>query len=151
MLVYANHLIFQGNGAEDAILRAVKGWLSEQLGFNITLNELKKNNEFQGSRRNRFADHIAHSWLKIYTAVDDELSLYAWIFRNEDDKIIGRQWITEIGLKRTQSSTEVSCVVRTEESSTLVNAPVSASRPRLMKYLANNIKNANDASFAYET
>ena len=35
MLVYANHFSFQGADAEEAIYKAVGGWLKEQLGFGL--------------------------------------------------------------------------------------------------------------------
>ena len=42
---------------------------------------------------------------------------------------------------------EVSCVVKTEERSALVSSPVTASQPRVIRYIANNVLYAKDADF----
>lgn len=151
MLVYANRLIFQGNGSENAVFKAIGSWLKEQLGFGLHPKQLKQDGDFSGFRVNPVTDSRVPSWLRIYAAVEGELQLYAWILKNDDDSTFGRQWVTELGLKRNPDGIELSCVVRTEESSTLVTAPVSASRPRVIKYVAGNIERASDAHFAPET
>ncbi len=35
MLVYVNHLRFQGEGARDAIFKAIGAWLKEQMGYGL--------------------------------------------------------------------------------------------------------------------
>jgi hypothetical protein len=77
--------------------------------------------------------------------------LYAWVLKKTDDQVRGRQWITELGVKRYKGSFELSCVLRTEEQSTLVADPVHASRPRVIRYLATNIDQASDAKLGANT
>jgi hypothetical protein len=50
-----------------------------------------------------------------------------------------------------KGSFELSCVLRTEEQSTLVADPVHASRPRVIRYLATNIDQASDAKLGANT
>lgn len=142
MLVYANHLNLKGDGAAEAVFRAIGGWLKEQLGFGLHPNQLKQDGEFKGKRGQ------TPSWLRVYATSEGLPELYAWILKNADDAVRGRQWITELGVKFTGDELELSCVVRTEETSTLIAEPVSASQPRIVRYVVNNVRNSDTAEFA---
>jgi hypothetical protein len=142
MLVYANHLGFQGTGAEEAIFKAIGGWLKEQLGFGLHPDQLKQDGEFNGYRGD------VRSWLRVYATCEEEPELYAWVLKSPDETVRGRQWITELGLKSYRGDVELSCIVKTDEHSTLVASPVMASRPRVIGYVVNNVQQAADAEFA---
>lgn len=140
MLVYANHLSFQGAEAEAAVFKAVGGWLKEQLGFGLHPDQLKRDGEYDGYRG------AVRSWLHIYATEGDEPRLYAWVLRFADENVFGRQWIVEAGVKAFGETLELSCVVKTDESSTLVAEPVTASQPRLIRYVVNNVRQSMGAS-----
>ncbi len=142
MLVYANHLIFQGAGAGEAIFKAIGGWLKEQLGFGLHPDQLRRDGEFNGHRGDM------RSWLRVHATNEEEPELYAWVLKNPDETVRGRQWITELGLKSYGGVLELSCIVKTEEHSTLISTPVMASRPRVIGYVINNVRQADDAEFA---
>ena len=141
MLVYANHLRVQGADAEGAVFKAVGGWLKEQLGFGLHPDQLKQDGEYNGHRGDR------RSRLRIHGCYDGEPALCAWVLKHADEDVHGRQWIVEVGVKRLTGTLEVSCVVKTDERSTLVSSPVSASQPRVIQYVANNVLSAKDADF----
>ena len=141
MLVYANHLRIQGADAEPAVFKAIGGWLKEQLGFGLHPDQLKQDGEYNGRRgENR-------SWLRIHGCYDGVPSLCAWVLKHADETVQGRQWIVEVGFKKFAGVLEVSCVVKTDESSALVLSPVRASQPRVIRYIAKNVLSANDADF----
>lgn len=140
MLVYANHLVASGTSAKEQVLRAVGGWLKEQLGYGLHPDQVTSKGEHKGDKSS------GSSWVKILPATDGKQELFSWVLKNSDTSVRGRQWVTEIGLKIVESSAEISCVVSTEESSTLVLEPVQASRPRLIRYIASNIEKSLDAS-----
>jgi len=142
MLVYANHLTFQGAGAEGAIFKAIGGWLKEQLGFGLHPDQLKQEGEFNGFRGDM------RSWLRIYATTEEEPELYAWVLKSADENVRGRQWITEVGVKSYRGILELSCIVKTDEHSTLVASPVMASQPRLIRYAINNVQQTADADVA---
>ena len=73
MLVYANHLAFRGAGAEEAIFKAIGGWLKEQLGFGLHPEQLRQEGEFDGYRGD------ARSWLRVYATNEEEPELYSWV------------------------------------------------------------------------
>ncbi len=143
MLVYANYLALQGHGAADAVFRAIGGWLKEQIGYGLRPEQLKQDGEFKGKRGN------SPSWLKVYSAIEEMPELYAWVLKNSDESLRGRQWIAELGLKKIRPDLlELSCVVRTDEQSTLIADAVAASQPRVIRYIVQNIQKAKDAGFA---
>ena len=141
MLVYANHLRIHGADAETAAFKAVGGWLKEQLGFGLHPDQLRQDGEYNGRR----GEH--RSRLRIRGCYDGEPALCAWVLKHADEDINGRQWIVEVGVKKIAGTLEVSCVVKTDERSTLVSSPVSASQPRVVQYIANNVLSAKDADF----
>ena len=142
MLVYANNLSFEGVGAEEAIFKAIGAWFKEQLGFGLHPDQLKKDGEFNGMRGD------VPSWLRIHATTEEEPVLYSWILKFPDDTVYGRQWIIEVGFKKSDGLLDFSCIVKTDEHSTLVNTPVTASQPRLVRYVVGNVRQAKDADFA---
>ena len=142
MLVYANRLCFQGADAEQAVFKAIGGWLKEQLGYGLHPDQLKQDGEYDGHRGEK------RSWLRIYGCYDGEPALCAWVLKHPSDDVRGRQWIVEVGVKKTAGILEVSCVVKTDELSTLVSIPVSASQPRVIQYIVRNVRSAKEADFA---
>jgi len=142
MLVYANRLQVHGDGSESAVFRAIGGWLKEQLGFGLHPEQLLLSGERTGIRGQR------QSRLKIVSCYDGEPALCAWVLKHGDDDVRGRRWTVEIGARKSSGTLDVSCVVKTDEGSTLVSTPVSASQPRVIRYIVNNVENATDAAFA---
>ena len=141
MLVYANHLRVRGADAEGALFKAVGGWLKEQLGFGLHPDQLKQDGEYNGHRGKQ------RSRLRIHGCYSGEPALCAWVLKHADEDVHGRQWIVEVGVKKFAGTFEVSCVVKTDERSTLVSSPVSASQPRVIQYVTNNVLSRKDADF----
>ena len=142
MLVYANRLRFRGADSERAVFKAIGGWLKEQLGFGLHPDQLQRDGEYNGHR----GEHP--SWLRIHGCYDGEPALCAWVLKHADENVHGRQWIVEVGVKKSAGTLEVSCVVKTDERSTLVSSPVSASQPRVVRYIVSNVLSTGDADFA---
>ena len=141
MLVYANHLNLHGQGTEEAVFKAIGGWLKEQLSFGLHPDQLRKDGEFNGTRGD------VRSWLRVLATAEEDPKLYSWVLKFPDGNVRGRQWIVEVGVKTQADRLDLSCVVKTDEYSTLVASPVIASQPRLIRYIANNIQNVQDSTF----
>ena len=143
MLVYANRLRVQGDDAESAVFKAIGGWLKEQLGFGLHPNQLRQDGEYIGYRGEK------RSKLRIHGCYESEPALCAWVLKHADDDVQGRQWIVEIGAKKLAGTLEVSCVVKTDERDVLVSSPVSASQPRVIRFIVRNVRSpTNDAHFS---
>lgn len=141
MLVYANQMTFSGEGAEEAVSKSVGGWLKEKLGFGLHPNQLKTPGEYKGQLRD------SPSYLKIYTATEQIPKLYSWVLMDPDKDVSGRQWNTELVLKVSGDTIEFSCVLKTDERSALVATPVMASKPRVVSYVIENIRNSKNTCF----
>ena len=48
MLVYANHMVMNGENAEYCVLKAIGGWIKEQLGFGLHPEQLISPGDFSG-------------------------------------------------------------------------------------------------------
>lgn len=145
MLVYANALQFQGSGALNMCIRAIHGWVTEQLEKKVPIAELLKGGEWRGDPGTKMA------YVRSCSAVGDEPEMYAWILKHPDDTVSGRQWQVEIGLKRVGDNVDFSCVTTVDELSVLVNQEVPVSRPRLIRYLVTAIPKSKDVRFWPET
>lgn len=145
MLVYANFLKLEGNDSKDACLRAIHGWLTEKLQQKIPISELSKPGEWKSSAATSTA------WLRSYATADEGSEMYAWRLKHADESVSGRQWLVEVGLKVEDGTVGLSCSINTDELSVLITEPVSASRPRLIKYLLQNLRGSKDARFANNT
>ena len=142
MLVYANHLKLIGSDAPEAVFRAIGVWLKEQLGFGLRPDQLKRDGQFKGKRG------LVPSRLRVYTTSEETPELYAWVLKHRDDAVKGRQWITELGVILTNDTAEFSCIVRTDEYSTLVAEAVSASQPGVVPYLLSNARSSSNVDLA---
>ena len=141
MLVYANHLSLHGSEAEPAVLRAIGAWLKQQIGFGLRPEQLTQNGEYNGQRGG------TRSSLRIRGCYEGAPALCSWVLKHADQRVHGRQWIVEVGAKKLADTLTVSCVVKTDEHSTLVSSPVNASQPRVIRYLINNVSAAEEADF----
>ena len=142
MLVYANTLSFRGAGAEAAVFKGIGAWLKEQLGVGLHPAQLRTDGEFTGTRGE------VRSKLRILATTEESPQLYSWVLKFADEKVRGRRWTSEVGVKRFGDALDLSCIVKTDEHSTLVASPVEASQPRLIRYVVANIANTKDADFA---
>ena len=141
MLVYANRLQVHGDASESEVFRAIGGWLKEQLGFGLHPELLLSSGVHRGQRGE------LRSQLQIFSCYEGEPALCAWVLKHGDAAVRGRRWTVEVGVKKSAGTLEVSCVVKTDEGSTLVSAPVSASQPRVIQYIVNNVADAKEVAF----
>ena len=142
MLVYANRLRVQGSDAERPVFKAIGGWLKEQLGFGLHPDQLQRDGDYRGRRGEQ------PSRLRIHACYEGDPALCAWVLKHTDDMVRGRQWIVEVGVKKSSGTLEVSCVVKTDEGSALVDDPVIASQPRVVRYIVQNVLSTTGAALA---
>jgi len=145
LLVYANCFWLEGDGAEEATFRAVGGWLKEQLGFGLHPDQMKEPGVVNGEKEK------LSTRLKIYSSGTDLPRFYAWVLTHSDQQVRGRRWITELGLKWDYHVLHFSCVLRTVETSTMVDNQISPSQPRVVRYIVNNVQGSADVRFTRET
>ncbi len=145
MLVYVNHFRLQGRDAERTILAAVSDWLGQQLSTELTPELLRRNGTLE-CRRGK-----TRARLRVHATVEQEPRLYAWLLLFPDEYVEGRQWSIEVGARVDGDTADISCLVKTDEQSTLVMAPIRAFQPRLIGHLVQQAKDRPETGFAAGT
>lgn len=134
MLVYANYLELKGKDSYKAAFSALCGWLKKKTGSSFKTTDLLGSNKF----------NYENVWVTTETANYEEPHLFAITVRHPDEKVRGRQWVVEVGIRTAGEDTSVSVVLKTDEMSSLVNSDVFTTRPLLVKYIVENAKLAAD-------
>jgi len=145
MLVYANTLKVQGEDSFSIVTRSIYGWLKEKIGAHLSYREALRYGEWQNEQE------MQPAWLRTYVSTDESPAFYAWILKHPDSRVRGRQWLVEIGLRHENESVEISFAIQTDEASVLVKAEVSATRPRLVQYIIDNLPNTDRAKLSLDT
>lgn len=129
MIIYVNQFELS-NPDESIIFQTIGGWLKVITARHFTSDELKSGEEFS----------IGKMKVRTYNAVEYAPYLYSILLSHPDRDVRGRQWITEIGIKFTESSATISILLETSDISTLVTEIPNTTRPKLVKFLLENTK-----------
>ncbi|MEN2989684.1 hypothetical protein WG926_15315 [Tistrella sp. BH-R2-4] len=163
MLVYANSFDLNPPGGLAAVVAQIATWVRQTRKNVIDRERLAK-----GIRELKFADGAA---LSSHATIDDDgLPIFPYHFcvrlMHSDSVVPGRRWVTEIGIRQMAHDDVLHCSVllKTDEISTRVTAPIQVTRPRIVELLITNctpvggtpslsvirVTEENAAAFAYE-
>lgn len=145
MLVYANAFQLVGGSAFDVVIRSIHGWLNNHVEGQCSISDICRPGTWNADREGRPV------WLRSYVATGANPEMYAWRLKHSDSSVSGRQWSVEIGVRRDDGLVDFSCLIQVEDLSVLIAEPVSASRPRLISYLLQNMREAPDVRLAQGT
>lgn len=140
MLVYVNSFLFEPEPGPDQIIQLVAKWVGLRAAKSYVDAELLA----QSMRELKLKDGSALS--SRATLADDKQRIYPFWFcaqlSHRDDRISGRRWITEVGLRQESVEKPVECSVllKTDEVSARVTAPIQVTRPRLVQQLVESCK-----------
>lgn len=129
MLVYATTLWLTPDCSRERILGVIAHWLATKTATPVTGDWLSRS----GEPRLRDGSRVS-----VASQCDESSELWAMRYAHADSDTSGRQWVTEIGLRREHAGAAIECsvVVQTSEISARVTAPVSASRPTVVRDIA---------------
>lgn len=133
MQVYVNRFSAAGDDAHVVILRAIHGWLRKTVNGKFSIADICRDNVFKG-------DGPEYSWLRCESCQSEQSITYAWRLKHSDKAVRGRQWVIDIGLIAEATISSFSCSVQTDDMSTMVRDPVVAARPKLIKFVLENLK-----------
>lgn len=134
MLVYVNNFLFEPAQGPDQIVQLIAKWVGQRAKSYVDAGRLA-----EGIRGLTLKD--GSTLTSRATLSDDKGRTYPFWFcaqlSHRDEKISGRRWITEIGLHQKAEGwpTECSLLLRTDEVSAKVNAPIQVTRPKLIEQL----------------
>lgn len=134
MLVYANFLTFPATRPVDEIIGTFAAWLTQRVHMPIQLDRM-----IEGIRNLKFRDNSVLSTIStVVPGVPDRFPfLFNGSYSHNDSQTSGRRWTLEFGVRQFHANAAVECSVllKTDERSTLVRAPVEFSQPRFLKDL----------------
>ncbi|MGE3795690.1 MAG: hypothetical protein AB7I38_17440 [Dehalococcoidia bacterium] len=128
MLVYATRLWFTPDTQLDTPLAVIARWLSRKAGKQVTAARLLSPTDMSLAGAQR---------IRSVPAVSDYPKVLSVALIHPDSDVAGRQWSTEVGLRRKQQGHDLECTVllSTSEISARVSTPVKVSRPGLVTEL----------------
>ena len=134
MLIYANKFVFEPDDGPQQIIGLVANWIGQRAKQRVDPIRLG-----EGIRDLRLNDG---SCVTSRATVDAEKKvMYPYVFcaqlSHGDEKVAGRRWITEVGIRQENESASVECSVllKTDEVSAKVVERVQVTRPKLVKQL----------------
>lgn len=134
MLIYVNSFLFELEHGPNQIIQLVAQWVGQRSRSYVDAQRLAA-----GIRELKLRD--GSTLTSRATLLADNCRAYPFWFSarlsHPDDKISGRRWTTEIGLyqKAVDDPIECSLLLKTDEVSARVTAPIQVTRPKLVEQL----------------
>lgn len=139
MLIYANRLMLEPEDGPMAVVRQLAKWISQRSQGYIDNDRLA-----EGIRELRIKD--GSTLTSRATASLQSGVVYPYLFSSElkhrDSVVSGRSWTTEVGLRQESSGSPIECTVllKTDEISARVTAPIQVTRPRIVELILESCK-----------
>jgi hypothetical protein len=133
MIVYSSSIWLEGSTRFDDIFSQITYWLHKKTGDNI----------FPQSFLNVPMRSFIHGeTLEVYKTDEHFPQIYCFRYVEKDQEVAGRQWTTEIGIKRETKVSDIQCafLVQTSEISPIVQQPSQTTRPRLISTFLEKFK-----------
>jgi len=143
MLIYANTLYLEPAGGPGDVIRQVAKWVGQRTRGFVDDARLAA-----GIRELKLKD--GSTLVSKTTGTLDGEPVYPYLFSaqlsHRDDTVSGRKWITEVGIRQEAAGRPVECslLLKTDEVSARVTAPIQVTRPKLVEQLLKTCKPATD-------
>lgn len=143
MLIYANTLYLEPSGGPGDVIRQVAMWVGKRtrsrvdearLATGIRELKLKDGSTLVSKTTGSLADELVYPYL------------FSAQLSHRDEAVSGRKWITEVGLRQEAAGRPVECslLLKTDEVSARVTAPIQVTRPKLVEELIKTCKPATE-------
>jgi len=125
MLIYCAHPRFSSTPGLDTLAGVVAAWINKKARGTL------KGADLISTSSSRLPDD---STVATWALVDAWPKAIAIRYSHADRAVAGRQWVTEIGFRQSDASSDIDCslLLKTDEISARVWAPVSPTRPLLV-------------------
>lgn len=137
MLIYCSRIAVVPTESEESLLSPIARWLSGKLGRSVDTRELAEDGEV------RLADGSGCEWLSVPLEDEQWRAIRYW---HADRVTQGREWHTEIGVYRARDQFVTSVLLRTHETSALVDHRVETTRPQVVAEIFNSCRVAAETS-----
>ena len=128
MLIYVNQFNLVDIDSDEVIFRTIAGWLKQVTNQHFSIDELKSSNNYS----------IERARVRTYSALEYSPELHSVLLSHPDRENSGRQWVTEIGIRKNEDNYTVSILLEVSDVSTQVREVPTTTRPGLVRYLMKN-------------
>lgn len=141
MLIYANTLYLEPAGGPGDVIRQVAKWVGQRTRSFVDEARLA-----EGIRELKLKDGSTLASTTTSSLADEPV--YPYLFSaqlsHRDEVVSGRKWITEVGIRQEAEGRPVECslLLKTDEVSARVTAPIQVTRPKLVEQLLKTCKPA---------
>lgn len=142
MLVYSSSFFFEPKRGPQEIIDCVARWMGRRSKGYVDPGLLAK------GMRERLRDG---SMVESRATLDEhQAPAYPFMFcaqlSHGDDQVSGRRWMTEIGIRQGTADASIECsfLLKTDEVSARVTAPIQVTRPRLVQDLTESCNPSGD-------
>jgi hypothetical protein len=135
MLIYGSNFNFEPEGGPQKIVDCVARWAGNRANRSSVDSTILS----QGVRELRLKDGSVLS--SRVTPNDGNQPTYPYYFcaqlSHGDDKVSGRRWMTEVGVRQDSETAQIFCSVllKTDEVSARVNTSIQVTRPKVVEQL----------------
>ncbi|MFZ7337038.1 hypothetical protein ACLS0R_12350 [Comamonas jiangduensis] len=137
MLVYSSNFVLDHTSDPQKVIELIARWMGKPSSTFIPVKEL-----MQGITRKRLKDgsFVTSQATKFDIAAASYPFIFSAEFSHGDDQVPGRLWTTGIGLRQLEADKPVECtfLLRTDEASARVQAPIRVTRPRIVLDVVSN-------------
>jgi len=137
MLIYCSRIALVPSEKDESLLGPIASWLSGKLGRRFDRQQLLADGEL------RLDDGSGCEWLSVPQDPEHWRAIRYW---HPDRVTRGREWHTEIGVHRTKNQFVTSVLLRTHETSALVDHRVETTRPKVVAEIFENCNVAAETS-----
>lgn len=137
MLIYCSRVFLVPKSPVDALLSIVASWLGKKTAEPFTVADL------QTDGRRSTPDSYSVDWIRAHEA---DANFYGIRYRHPDRHVRQRHWITEVGIRHDENSFICTVLLRTEESSALVDTNVETTRPVFVRDIFRHCEVASETS-----
>lgn len=131
MLVYSSSFVLETTDSPEKFIDLIARWMGKSSSSFIPVQEL-----MHGISRKRLRDGslVTSRATKFDTAAPSYPFIFSTELSHRDDQVPGRLWTTGIGMRQMAADKPVECtfLLRTDEASARVLAPIQVTRPRIV-------------------
>lgn len=135
MLIYSSEITIKPEYGLHDVFSTISRWLSNRCNSQVDASRLS-----EGIRD--LSLNGGYHITSRATLDENRNEIFPYLFcvqlSHPDDKVSGRRWVTEIGVRQDSSNEQITCtfLLKTEEISARVTSPIQVTRPKIVELLA---------------
>ncbi|KAB8141288.1 hypothetical protein F8S13_19525 [Chloroflexia bacterium SDU3-3] len=131
MIIYSTTITFESSTTIPSLVESIAYWFRKKIHVGVELEDLLRTETRYHGRH--MVELVCNGNMR-----QEDIGSWAMRYTHPDDKVVGRQWSTEVGMLVEEGLIRVSVLLSTSEISSRVPAAIEASRPWFVNEMLNN-------------